>query len=379
MKRCPACDKTFPDAMKFCQTDGTLLVEDAPADPYKTVVGNQSDIAPLPPLDPFKTMVASSPPKTEEDILQLPEEPDQMKTMVVSQEDLLGELKNDDAPPVSYAPSAPLIEPKPPAPKDDSPPKFNEPSLNPPDFGDLSPKQPEPPVAPPSPSSFDQTAVMNSGFAKDNAPPSPFDSKPFPTDFPSSQSPYGSQENKPIPSPFDGSMIGYQPPTAPPFDAPKPPPVKEAEPSFGSYQEPVASPSSPFQTPPPFGNAEPFNQPSQQNDWAPPPAPISEWNNQELGANTPFQPPGAASGQDQTLAIVSLVCGILGILCCGLLTGIPAIITGYMAKNNADSNPNQYGGRGLAVAGMIMGGISILFSILGIIYYIIMLASMGVR
>jgi hypothetical protein len=56
-----------------------------------------------------------------------------------------------------------------------------------------------------------------------------------------------------------------------------------------------------------------------------------------------------------------------------LVTGIPAIITGYMAKNNVDSNPNQYGGRGLALAGMILGGVSVLFSILGIIYYIILL------
>ncbi len=48
--------------MKFCQTDGTPLVEIAdvaPADPYKTVVGSQNEIASAIPVDPFKTMVAS--------------------------------------------------------------------------------------------------------------------------------------------------------------------------------------------------------------------------------------------------------------------------------------------------------------------------------
>ena len=102
MKRCPACDKTFADGMRFCQTDGTVLVEDVPAaDPYKTVVGSQSDIASaMPPLDPFKTIVAT-PPRIEEDILQLPEEPDLLKTMVVSHDELRADLKAEaDVPPL---------------------------------------------------------------------------------------------------------------------------------------------------------------------------------------------------------------------------------------------------------------------------------------
>src|SRR3954465_13014630 len=44
MKRCPTCQKTFDDNMRFCQTDGTPLVEDAPpADPYKTMVASKED------------------------------------------------------------------------------------------------------------------------------------------------------------------------------------------------------------------------------------------------------------------------------------------------------------------------------------------------
>ena len=81
--------------------------------------------------------------------------------------------------------------------------------------------------------------------------------------------------------------------------------------------------------------------------------------------------PGVGQGQNNTLAIVSLVSGILSILCCGLIAGIPALITGYIARNNAAQNPQMYGGGGLALAGMIMGGLSILFSILYIIFVVL--------
>lgn len=379
MKRCPTCDKTFADGMKFCQTDGTLLVEDAaPADPYKTVVGNQSDIqAAIPPVDPFKTMVAGSPKAAnDDDLLQLPDEPDLLKTKVVSHNELFGEsnsVKAEDVPKLDLPPaptgnSAPLIEPKPPAQSDfaPAPPKFNEPSLSPPSFGASSSPEP-PPSSPPfsDAGSTDATAVFDANSPAKN-PLSPFDSKPFPNDF-SAQSPYGNQENKPIPSPFQDSPPNYQPPHASPFDAAQPP-FKEAEPKSGERQE--FGNQSAFQPPSPFGNAEPFNSPMQQTEWTPPPAPVSEWQNQDLGANTPFQPPPATSGQDQTLAIVSLVCGILSIICCGAIAGIPALITGFMAKNNADANPNQYGGRGLALAGMILGGISVFFTIIYILYII---------
>jgi hypothetical protein len=271
------------------------------------------------------------------------------------------------------ASSAPLIEPKPPSSSDSTPsPRFNESPLNPPNFADLSSPNPNLPK-PSATGSDDATAIFDINSRLKDAP-SPFDSKPFPNDF-SAQSPYASQENKPIPSPFQDPLPpGYQPPSASPFDAPKPP-FEEAEPMFGGGQ--ASSSQSPFQPPSPFGSAEPFNSPLQQTEWSPPPAPVSEWQNQDLGANTPFQQPPAASGQDQTLAIVSLVSGILSIVCCGAIAGIPAIITGFMAKNNVDSNPNQYGGRGFALAGMILGGVSVFFTIIYILYLVLFGFSRG--
>ena len=72
MKRCPTCDKTFDDNMRFCQADGTPLLDEAPVDPYKTMIATPADIEAakgavsesedvldLPAADPAKTMYAS--------------------------------------------------------------------------------------------------------------------------------------------------------------------------------------------------------------------------------------------------------------------------------------------------------------------------------
>jgi len=46
-----------------------------------------------------------------------------------------------------------------------------------------------------------------------------------------------------------------------------------------------------------------------------------------------------------------------------LLTGPAAMIMGFIAKKNADQNPAQYGGRGMALGGMIAGGLGIFIGI----------------
>lgn len=167
MKKCPNCQKEFPDTMRFCQTDGTPLgepvEESQPEDPLKTTVVRQEDIASaIPPPDPFKTMVASSSSDREDsgDLLQLPEEEefDPLKTMVATPigqnkpileepkpespkfEEIKQEIKSESSP---YSGFSQPNEPLPETPKDFStdqtlfqpePPKFNEPSLNPPEL-----------------------------------------------------------------------------------------------------------------------------------------------------------------------------------------------------------------------------------------------------
>jgi hypothetical protein len=285
MKRCPTCDKTFDDNMRFCQADGTPLVDDAPLDPYKTMVARPEDIA----------AASSSGSEASDDVLDLPSESDPAKTMYASEDEIRAEMNARDAGDEQVIDIPPLAEPE--------PPKYSEP--------------------PP--------------------PPSPF-----------STSEPGSPSVPPIPSPFDTPKpMSYETPT-PQYSEPEP--VSE-EPAFN-----------------------PFDQPSggamAQAEWTPPPVPDSDWQNQQIGQNTPFQPPPAGTGSiNQTLPIVSLVFGIVS-LCCYIspLTGIVAVVTGYMGMKNANNDPANYGGKGLAIAGMITGGV---FFLIGLLYWLYIIFIIG--
>src|SRR5438445_12437735 len=108
---------------------------------------------------------------------------------------------------------------------------------------------------------------------------------------------------------------------------------------------------SPFETPAPAPVAE----------WTPPPAPDAGWQNQEIGSNTPFQPPPTgAAGQNSTLGIISVVLGVLSFLCLGFLGSIPAIILGFMQRSRIKNNPAEYAGGGLAMVGIILGVLNII-------------------
>jgi hypothetical protein len=87
----------------------------------------------------------------------------------------------------------------------------------------------------------------------------------------------------------------------------------------------------------------------------------------------PPPPPGAggyAAPQTNQKALWSMILGILGIVCCGIFAGIPALILGNSAKKEIASSGGAQTGDGMAKAGVILGWISIAFSILGIIFVI---------
>ncbi len=67
--------------------------------------------------------------------------------------------------------------------------------------------------------------------------------------------------------------------------------------------------------------------------------------------------------KNNTLAIISLVLGILSIMFY-FLTAIPGIITGHMARSKANRMPEQYEGKGMALAGLILSYIMLLISII---------------
>ncbi|MGD9563705.1 MAG: DUF4190 domain-containing protein [Pyrinomonadaceae bacterium] len=308
MKKCPTCQRTFEDAMRFCQSDGTPLVDDAPpVDPYKTMVASSEELKASmgPPVaDPEPSE------KADEEVLQLPPEVDPKKTMFVSEEELRKEMGKADEP---------IVELPPP-----EPPKFSEPSLSPPPFGDVSPASPaSPPPSPFSPASdaSEEPAAPASEDLKNDLSGDP----PF------------MKTTPPIPSPFDR-------PKGAAYDRPasfSPPP--KAEPSFGSASEPLESAAAPIE--------------------ASASAPVQNWEPNEPMQNAPVS--AGPSGQNQTLAIVSLVAGILGVtLCCGtVLPSLLAAVLGFMARSKANNDPANYGGAGLALGGIITGILGIILSI----------------
>jgi hypothetical protein len=80
-----------------------------------------------------------------------------------------------------------------------------------------------------------------------------------------------------------------------------------------------------------------------------------------MNAPQPFPTPAPA--QKTGLSITSLVLGILGLGCFGLLTGLPAIITGHIARGRAKREPQLHGGAGLALLGLILGYASVITTI----------------
>lgn len=91
--------------------------------------------------------------------------------------------------------------------------------------------------------------------------------------------------------------------------------------------------------------------------------PPAQWQPQMMQP----QPFGSfVAARDKTLPTVALILGLLSVvlICCygGIWLGLPAAIVGFLGMRNADSNPDIYEGRGLAVAGMVLGIISFVAS-----------------
>ncbi len=85
---------------------------------------------------------------------------------------------------------------------------------------------------------------------------------------------------------------------------------------------------------------------------------------------------GAAMGYPKnSLAVWSLVLAIVGFFVCGFFTGIPAVIVGGRAKRAVAEGQANNGG--MATAGVVLGWIVIVISVLGIIASIFLIANAG--
>ena len=105
-----------------------------------------------------------------------------------------------------------------------------------------------------------------------------------------------------------------------------------------------------------------------------PPAPVSQWQPQNIN-NNQFGSPLFAQPRDQTVPTIALILGILSVplICCygGIWLGLPAAAMGFIGMRNADSDSSRFGGRGMAIGGMVLGVISFLASLVFAFFAII--------
>ncbi len=77
------------------------------------------------------------------------------------------------------------------------------------------------------------------------------------------------------------------------------------------------------------------------------------------GGASPTQP-------NSSMAVVSLIAGVLGLTLFPVIGSIVALITGSMAKKEIAQSAGSLGGEGLAKAGIVMGWIGIGLTVLGL-------------
>jgi hypothetical protein len=111
-----------------------------------------------------------------------------------------------------------------------------------------------------------------------------------------------------------------------------------------------------------------------QTNWTnQPPGPMSPWQNPQFQQNQNYMPPQMYQSQNMVVPIISMVLGILSMtMCCyGFPFGIAAAITGFIGMNNANNNPTVYGGRGFAIAGLILGIVDLLITLVFLLIFIV--------
>jgi Domain of unknown function (DUF4190) len=153
----------------------------------------------------------------------------------------------------------------------------------------------------------------------------------------------------------DGELLMYEQETPGPFD--EPPPTK-----FADDSPPTLMMNSPRDTNP-VGWAS-----------ASPPA---QWQGQQQIVTPPGHMPvqyASYSSPNQVLGILSIILGACSVTigwCCytGMLLGPAAMILGAVALFQNKSDPTKYGGKGLAIGGVVLGGLYLVGMVLFILLY----------
>lgn len=187
--------------------------------------------------------------------------------------------------------------------------------------------------------------------------------------------PYGQPSaNQPYGQPSARSPYG-QPSANPPYEQPPAPYGQPADP-YGQQANPYGQPSA----------SQPYGQPSANPPYEQPPAYDQQaaaygtpgYDQTGYGV-TPYQggygyPAYGAGAVQHPQAVTALVTGIIGAVLCGPV-GIAGIVTGRKVRNEIDADPRRYTGRGMGTAGLILGIVGIVFTVVWILVLVGSLAA----
>jgi hypothetical protein len=95
-----------------------------------------------------------------------------------------------------------------------------------------------------------------------------------------------------------------------------------------------------------------------------------------MDENLPEQIPQMTPLPSSTMAIISLVTGILSYFGLPVIGAIIAIITGYMARSETRSVPPTASGDGMATAGIVLGWVHIGLLLAGLLCFVLWMVFM---
>lgn len=155
-----------------------------------------------------------------------------------------------------------------------------------------------------------------------------------------------------------------------PAGEPAPPPYQPpayGQPAPGEQQAPYGSQPA-YGAQPGYGEQPAYGaQPGYPGAPQYPAAPQYGYQQQYGGYGAPYP--------KNSLGVWALVLGIVGLVSCGFIAGIPAVILGRQGQRAADEGLAN--NRGMSTAGVVMGWIAIGLTLLGVLIFVILVSTVG--
>jgi uncharacterized protein DUF4190 len=180
---------------------------------------------------------------------------------------------------------------------------------------------------------------------------------------PGNSDPYGQQPQQPSQDPFASPPPAYGQPTyGQPAYGEQPTPAAPQNPYDPYAQQPPAAPQSPA-----YGQQSPAAPQNPYDPYAQQQSPAPQYGQPYAPQYPAYGAPMADPNKNNGLAVGAMATGIAGIplaCCCGIfgaVASVVAIVLGIIANNQISSRGGK--GKGMALTGIITGGVGVLIAI----------------